>query len=90
MRAYRRSSVSGLRDSVLEFAGSGRPLLGICVGMQMLTLGSEEGNLAGLGLIQAHTRQRFPPAADLRIPYMGLEHRELAGSGASPGAESFG
>jgi glutamine amidotransferase len=61
---------SGLRDSVLEFAGSGRPLLGICVGMQMLTLGSEEGNLAGLGLIQAHTR-RFPPAADLRIPHMG-------------------
>ena len=61
---------SGLRDSVLEFAASGRPLLGICVGMQMLTLGSEEGNLSGLGLIRAYTR-RFSPAAGLRIPHMG-------------------
>jgi glutamine amidotransferase len=61
---------SGLRDSVLQFTASGRPLLGICVGMQMLTLDSEEGNRAGLGLIQAHTR-RFPDAAGLRIPHMG-------------------
>ena len=61
---------SGLRDSVLEFAASGRPLLGICVGMQMLTLGSEEGELPGLGLIDARTR-RFAPDAALRIPHMG-------------------
>jgi imidazole glycerol-phosphate synthase subunit HisH len=61
---------SGLRESVLEFASTGRPMLGICVGMQMLTLGSEEGSLPGLGLIRAHTR-RFPDAAGLRIPHMG-------------------
>lgn len=61
---------SGLRDSVLEFAASGRALLGICVGMQMLTLGSEEGKLSGLGLIRAYTR-RFSPDAGLRIPHMG-------------------
>jgi len=61
---------SGLRDSVLEFASTQRPMLGICVGMQMLTLGSEEGNMPGLGLIRAHTR-RFPDAAGLRIPHMG-------------------
>ena len=48
---------SGLRDDVLEFAAGGRPLLGICVGMQMLTLGSEEGNRPGLGLIRAETRR---------------------------------
>jgi glutamine amidotransferase len=61
---------SGLRDSVLEFAATQRPLLGICVGMQMLTLDSEEGNMPGLGLIRAHTG-RFPDRAGLRIPHMG-------------------
>jgi imidazole glycerol-phosphate synthase subunit HisH len=66
----RALDTSGLRASVLEFAASRRPLLGICVGMQMLTLDSEEGNLSGLGLIRAHTR-RFPSGDGLRIPHMG-------------------
>ncbi len=61
---------SGLRDSVLQFAATRRPLLGICVGMQMLTLASEEGILPGLGLIRAHT-MRFPNLDGLRIPHMG-------------------
>jgi imidazole glycerol-phosphate synthase subunit HisH len=61
---------SGLRDSVLEFASTERPMLGICVGMQMLTIDSDEGNMPGLGLIRAHTG-RFPDAAGLRIPHMG-------------------
>ena len=63
---------SGLRDAVLEFASAGRPLLGICVGMQMLTSGSEEGALPGLGLIEAHTR-RFAARPGLRIPHMGWD-----------------
>ena len=63
---------AGLRDPVLEFTATGLPLLGICVGMQMLTLGSEEGRLPGLGLIRAHTR-RFPANAGLRIPHMGWD-----------------
>jgi glutamine amidotransferase len=63
---------SGLRDDVLEFAAGDRPLLGICVGMQMLTSGSEEGNRPGLGLIRAETR-RFRPAAGLRVPHMGWD-----------------
>jgi imidazole glycerol-phosphate synthase subunit HisH len=61
---------SGLRDSVLEFASARRPMLGICVGMQMLTLDSEEGNMPGLGLIRAHTR-RFPDVVGVRVPHMG-------------------
>ncbi|MGA8709330.1 MAG: imidazole glycerol phosphate synthase subunit HisH [Steroidobacteraceae bacterium] len=63
---------SGLRDDVLAYAAGGRPLLGICVGMQMLTLGSEEGVRPGLGLIRAETR-RFEAAAGLRIPHMGWD-----------------
>jgi imidazole glycerol-phosphate synthase subunit HisH len=61
---------SGLRSSVLEFAATQRPMLGICVGMQMLTLDSEEGVMPGLGLIRARTR-RFPSVEGLRIPHMG-------------------
>jgi glutamine amidotransferase len=63
---------AGLRSAVLDFAASERPLLGICVGMQMLTLDSEEGDTAGLGLIPAHTR-RFPAGAGLRVPHMGWD-----------------
>jgi len=63
---------SGLDGCVAEFAASGRPLLGICVGMQMLTLGSEEGDRQGLGLIRAQTR-RFAASAGLRIPHMGWD-----------------
>ena len=41
---------SGLQASVLE-AAAGKPLFGVCVGMQMLLDGSAEGDTAGLGLI---------------------------------------
>jgi glutamine amidotransferase len=48
------------------------PLLGICVGMQMLSRGSEEGTESGLGWIAART-VKFAGKADeeLRIPHMG-------------------
>jgi glutamine amidotransferase len=47
-----------------------KPVLGICLGMQMMTRGSEESNDAGLGWIDAYTH-RFPDIADLRVPHMG-------------------
>lgn len=46
------------------------PVLGICLGAQLLTSGSEEGLRSGLGWIPARTR-RFPAGADLRVPHMG-------------------
>lgn len=48
------------------------PLLGICVGAQLLTRGSEEGQEAGLGWIEADTR-RFPELErdDYKVPHMG-------------------
>lgn len=69
MEALQRS---GLKAAVLDFAASGRPLLGICVGMQMLTLSSDEGSSPGLALIQARTR-RFVSLPGLRIPHMGWD-----------------
>lgn len=46
------------------------PILGICLGMQLLTRRSEEGNLPGLGWIAADTI-RFPPMASIKVPHMG-------------------
>lgn len=47
-----------------------KPILGICLGMQMMTRGSEEGTLLGLGWVAADT-VRFLPKAGLKIPHMG-------------------
>jgi glutamine amidotransferase len=52
------------------------PLLGICLGMQLLTTGSEEGRRPGLGWIDAEV-VRFRPAQTtqpLRVPHMGWNH----------------
>ena len=48
------------------------PLIGICLGMQILCKTSEEGKLPGLGWIDADVlRFRQDPAGSLRIPHMG-------------------
>ncbi|MDF2645166.1 MAG: wbuY [Paenibacillus sp.] len=48
------------------------PILGICLGMQLLTNGSEEGSSKGLGWIDAETiRFDFPDRPELKIPHMG-------------------
>jgi glutamine amidotransferase len=46
------------------------PILGICLGMQLLTRSSEEGQLPGLGWIAAETK-RFPRNDRLKVPHMG-------------------
>lgn len=56
-----------LEQQVLQ---RGVPLLGICVGAQMLGHGSDEGAEPGLGWIDMRVR-RFPALPDLRIPHMG-------------------
>ena len=60
-----------LHETVIE---QGKPVLGICLGMQLLTLSSEEGNVKGLGWIPVVTT-RFPPqnrdGTTLRIPHVG-------------------
>jgi len=60
---------AGLGTAIGEAAGRGTPLLGICLGMQMLCEASEEApGVAGLGLI-AGTCRRLP--SEVRIPHLG-------------------
>ena len=50
-------------------------VLGICLGMQLLTEGSEEGILSGLGWIKGNVRKfSFEPSSQLKVPHMGWDY----------------
>jgi imidazole glycerol-phosphate synthase subunit HisH len=69
--AMQRINASGLRGVLDRKALYERvPIMGICLGMQLLTRSSEEGSLPGLGWIPAVTR-RFPQLPGLKVPHMG-------------------
>ena len=59
----------GLDRVVTEFARSERPVLGVCLGLQVLYEGSEEDPDAGLGLIAGKVRRL--DAEGVKIPHMG-------------------
>lgn len=71
--AMSRLSGSGMRAALDEAVlGAKRPVLGVCVGMQMMARGSEEGKLPGLGWIDAHVRRFDDQAlAGMPLPHMG-------------------
>lgn len=70
-KAMERINASELRSVLDRKALEDRiPILGICLGMQLLTHGSEEGVIPGLGWIPAKT-QRFPSIPGLKVPHMG-------------------
>lgn len=63
----------GLRAVLNHKACEARvPILGICLGMQLLTNGSEEGKLPGLGWIKGRAT-RIPAAEGLKVPHMGWD-----------------
>src|SRR5687767_13107595 len=68
-----RGLIDALNARVL---GARVPLLGLCLGMQLLTKRSEEGHREGLGWIDGVTR-RFSPGP-LKVPHMGWNSVELA------------
>jgi glutamine amidotransferase len=67
--------IRGLDRTIREFIASGRPFLGICVGMQLLYERSlEHGDYAGFGVLPG-TVERFRHAP--RVPHMGWNSLEL-------------
>lgn len=72
--AMRKLDQSGLREALDEMVLKRRiDVLGICVGMQMMARSSEEGELPGLGWIDAEVR-RFPDRSQdeaMPLPHMG-------------------
>jgi glutamine amidotransferase len=62
----------GLREPLRDVAARGTPLLGVCLGMQLLAGSSEEGKLPGLELIDGAAERLSPdPAAGLKVPNIG-------------------
>ncbi len=62
----------GLGDALREAIGSGRPYLGICLGLQVLFESSEEqGPCAGLGVVAGHVIRLAPKNPALKVPHMG-------------------
>jgi glutamine amidotransferase len=71
--AMRRIQTGGLRE-VLDHKAlrEKTPIIGLCLGMQLLTNGSEEGSEAGLGWVPGHaTKFSNKDYPEIRIPHMG-------------------
>jgi len=89
-RAMERITESGLRSILDRKALKEKiPILGICLGMQIITKGSEEGRLPGLEWIPAKARRfDFPGGSNLKVPHMGWNIVEK--STASQLTDGFG
>lgn len=77
--AMHRINVSGLRPKLDDLVlGQNVKVLGICVGMQMLAEGSDEGKLPGLGWIPGRVRalESEPELKGVPLPHMGWNNVE--------------
>jgi glutamine amidotransferase len=90
-------AAKGLDEAVAEWIRSGRPYLGLCLGLQVLFEASEEhGATRGLGILPGRVT-RFPErdasGARLRVPHIGWNEVRFAGShpllAALPAADHF-
>lgn len=76
-----RDAIQALKDQslvepILEHAHSGKPFLGICLGLQLLfDVSYEDGEYEGLGIIPGKV-VRFEDQPDLKIPHMGWNQIE--------------
>ena len=75
----RNLAATGLGDAVRDVAGAGRPVMGICLGLQLLFETSEEAaDARGLGLLPGRVR-RFGTA--LHVPHVGWARVDLTEAG---------
>jgi imidazole glycerol-phosphate synthase subunit HisH len=78
----------GLDQAIAGYLKTGRPFLGICLGMQLMFERSEEGDAKGLGLLPGTVR-RFPAAPGLKIPHMGWNQLQDSRLAILPEGGSF-
>jgi glutamine amidotransferase len=72
--SMRHLRARGLVGPIKDFIDSGKPFLGVCLGLQLLLEGSDEGVEPGLGVIPGRVR-RLPPG--IKVPHMGWNQVEL-------------
>jgi len=70
--AMERLRQGGLAEAITTWCYAGRPLLGICLGLQLLFEASDEGEAEGLGLLKGRVRA-LPRRPGHPIPHMGWE-----------------
>lgn len=73
---------SGLFEALRGLDTTSTPLLGICLGMQLLLEGSDEGEQPGLGLVPGRCRRFDPADSGRKVPHMGWN--EVTPVGVSP------
>nr|WP_246849379.1 imidazole glycerol phosphate synthase subunit HisH [Rubellimicrobium arenae] len=75
------AAAPGLEEAILEAVRAGKPLFGICVGMQLLaSVGHEFETVAGLGLIPGEVVRIAPADPALKVPHMGWNDLVVTGS----------
>ena len=72
-------------DSVIK--GLKQPVLGICLGMQLMCSHSEENDTACLGIFDEEVK-RFIPQGDMKVPHMGWNQLTLTNSWLDPALEN--
>jgi imidazole glycerol-phosphate synthase subunit HisH len=92
-RAMERIDARGMRSVLVEAIAEKRPILGVCLGLQILYDGSEEApGVAGLGILGG-TVERMAIRAGLKRPHMGWSPVEHASDhpvfAANPSGEAF-
>ena len=76
----------GFSEPLKKYIASGRPYMGICIGMQALFLSSDESDEPGLGVVPAHVG--VFANADKAVPCIGWNGASLVGDGAEYGLDS--
>jgi len=70
--AMSKLNKSGMRDLLdLMVTEKKVPVLGICVGMQMMAKSSEEGSMDGLGWLNASVKKFYSEKQNIKLPHMG-------------------
>ncbi|EAC5507765.1 imidazole glycerol phosphate synthase subunit HisH [Listeria monocytogenes] len=67
----------GLDKTLKEIAATGKPILGVCLGMQLLLESSNEHSFtSGLGLIPGHV-EKLPEEPEFAVPHMGWNQLQI-------------